>query len=628
MKKCKCVYCQEVFDRDKEPWTQVSERRYAHKECAEKNQIALSKQEQDYNRLVDYIEKLFGTGYVSAKIAKQIKDYRTTYGYSYSGILGTLVYWFEVKKMPLDKANGGIGIVPYVYEDAKTYFNRIYTAQTLNSNVTNYKAEVRIEEYKFHEDDFVEPFHKILFGSIFNLHALGAKEVTLNAIEDYLTQRPSSYAIYKTNKGNEYLEQISNQVDAATFDYYYSRMKKFTLLRMYNEKCGMNLSTLYDVDNILNVKKKQAQEDWLDNTPIEQIADIIDQKIMDIRLTYVDSIDESAGLAGEGALELLEKLKETPEMGYPLYSPLLTTITRGARLKKFYLRSAATGIGKTRAMIADACSIACNEIWDPEQGRWAINGTKEPTIFITTEQEKSEVQTMMIAFLSGVNEEHILTGMYEQQEWARVVYAAQLLKDSPIYIQELPDFSMADIEATIKRGIRDFGAKYVFFDYIHSSMKILQEVTSKAGIKGLREDNVLFMISIRLKDLCNQYNIFIMSATQLNGNYLEANQYDQNLLRGAKAIADKIDAGLIMLEASQDDLKAMDLLIKQNHFETPQIKISVYKNRRGRYKDVLLWCKADRGTCRIDPMFVTDYQYRLIDVPIYKVIVKENKSAI
>ena len=494
-------------------------------------------------------------------------------------------------------------------------------------NIYNNVSLLDYEDYHFNEDDFPEQFHKILFGSIYNLHALGAKEVTLNAIEDYLTQRPGIYATYKANKGHEYLEQISKQVDAATFDYYYKRMKKFTLLRMYHEKCGMDLSNIYDIDNILNIKKKQAQEDWLDNTPLEEIADIIDQKIMDIRLTYVDNANDGAENAGEGALELLEKLRDTPEMGYPLFSPLLTTITRGARLKKFYLRSAATGVGKTRAMVADACSIACNEVWDPTTRRWERVGTKEPTIFITTEQEKDEVQTMMIAFLSGVDEEHILTGMYEQQEWDRVVYAANLLKNSPLYVQQLPDFSMQDIENTIKRGIRDHGVRYVFFDYIHTSMKILTEVTSKTGIKGLREDNVLFMISIRLKDICNQYQVFIMTATQLNADYISAQQYDQNHLRGAKAIADKIDAGMIMLEVGKDDLKALDLLIKQNHFEVPQIKMSVYKNRRGRYKDVVLWCKAQRGTCRIEPMFVTDYQYKLIDVPVYKVTIKEPQSA-
>ena len=138
-------------------------------------------------------------------------------------------------------------------------------------------------------------------------------------------------------------------------------MKKMTLLRAYQEKVGMDLSWLYDINNIFDLKKKQAQEDWLDNTPLSDIADIIDKKIMDIRLRCVDDADESAIQANTGGLELLQRLKEVPELGYPLFGPLINTVTRGARLKKFYLRSAATGVGKTRAMIADVCSIACDE---------------------------------------------------------------------------------------------------------------------------------------------------------------------------------------------------------------------------------------------------------------------------
>ena len=145
-------------------------------------------------------------------------------------------------------------------------------------------------------------------------------------------------------------------------------------------------------------------------------------------------------------------------------------------------------------------------------------------------------------------------------------------------------------------------------------MKILSEVTSKTGIKGLREDNVLFMISIRLKDLCNQYGIFILSATQLNSDYTTAQQYDQNLLRGAKAIADKIDCGLIMLEVSKEDVEALKEVVEKTGLEMPTIKISVYKNRRGKYKSVLLWCKANRNICRIEPMFVTNYNYEVVKI--------------
>ena len=482
------------------------------------------------------------------------------------------------------------------------------------------------DKYFFYEEDFTEEFHKILFGSIYNLHALGAKEITINAIEDYLEQRPKKLAVYKANKGQEYLQKLSQNVQLAAFDYYYKRMKKMTLMRMY-QSIGMDLSWLYDIDNILDVKKKQAQEDWLDNTSIEEIAEIIDKKITDIRLKYVDDSTDKASHAGEGALELLERLKETPEVGYPLFGPLINTVTRGARLKKFYLRSAATGVGKTRAMIADSCSIACDEIYDSIQQKWINNGTKEPTIFITTEQEKDEIQTMMIAFLSDVDEEHIISGEYYAGEWERVIYAANLLSKCPLYIEQLPDFSLKDIENAIKRGIRDYEVKYVFFDYIHTSMKILTEVSSKTGIKGLREDNVLFMISIRLKDLCNQYGVFIMTATQLNADYITAKQYDQNLLRGAKSIADKIDCGMIMLETDNDDLVALEDVLAEGGFERPTIKISIYKNRRGRYKSILLWCKTNRGTCKIVPMFATNYQYELIPIDDLKIKVKPKEES-
>lgn len=506
------------------------------------------------------------------------------------------------------------------------YIDKFAIIQVIGGIYNNPSLIDAEDKYHFNEEDFPEEFHRILFGAIYNLHMLGVREITINAIEDYLNQRPKKLAVYKVNKGQEYLDRVKSISQLAAFDYYYSRMKKMTLLRMY-QSVGLDLSWLYDIDNILDTKKKQAQEDWLDNTPIEDIADLIDKKITDIRLKYIDNNEGESSQAGEGALDLLKRLRETPEIGYPLFGPLVNTITRGARLKKFYLRSAATGVGKTRSMIADACFIACDEIYDSKKGEWVSNGTKESVLYIATEQEKDEIQTMMIAFLSDVDEEHIIDGEYLDGEWERVEYAANLMARCPLYIAQLPDFSLQDIENTIKREVRERGLKYLFFDYIHSSMKILGEISSKTGVKGLREDNILFMISIRLKDLCNEYGIFIMTATQLNSEYKTAQRYDQNLLRGAKSIADKIDVGMIMLETSQEDIESLQEVVEKGGFEMPKIKISIYKNRRGRYKDILLWCKENRGTCKIEPMFVTNYQYELINIKDLQIKIKERVEA-
>lgn len=100
------------------------------------------------------------------------------------------------------------------------------------------------------------------------------------------------------------------------------------------------------------------------------------------------------------------------------------------------------------------------------------------------------------------------------------------------------------------------------------------------------------------------------------------------MLRGAKAIADKIDYGSILLPVKEVDLAALEnVLAKNPNFSTPNIKLSIYKNRRGRYKSVILWCKADLGTCRIQPMFLTDFMYELQSIEDIKVMTQEEESA-
>jgi len=491
---------------------------------------------------------------------------------------------------------------------------------------SNPKLLEATDKYFFSEEDFVDDFHKIVFGAIFNLHQLGVSEITLNAIEDYLASRPKKKAIYETNKGNEYLLKSADSASISTFDYYFNRMKKMTLLRSYNEKVGMDLSWLYDPNNLFDLKKKQEQEEWLDNSSLLEIANVIDDKIIEIKAQCIDNSLICGVQAGEGIEELLESLKETPEIGYPLYGKYMNTVTRGARLKKFYLRSAATGVGKSRAIAADVCYIGCFQMYDIETNKWISIGASEPVMYIATEQDLSEVQTMMIAFVSGVDEQHILDGEYYAGEWERVQKAAQIIKQSPIYFESLPDFSLKDIENTIIRGIREHGTKYIFLDYIHTSMRILEEITKRSGGVRLREDNILFMMSIRLKDLCNQYGVFIMSATQLNADYTESETPDQNLLRGAKSIADKIDLGMIMLETTKKDREALEPMVKKLGIEMPDIKISIYKNRRGRWKGIYLWVNAQRGICHFDPVFVTKWTYELVDMEDLKIRVQEQSA--
>jgi hypothetical protein len=70
-------------------------------------------------------------------------------------------------------------------------------------------------------------------------------------------------------------------------------MKKMTLLRAY-DSFGVDVTDIYDPDNILDTKKKQLQEEFIDNSSLEDIANKVDGKIEQIRMQYVDDVDGEA----------------------------------------------------------------------------------------------------------------------------------------------------------------------------------------------------------------------------------------------------------------------------------------------------------------------------------------------
>ena len=116
----KCPYCNQYFRRSSEQFI-YDKGRYWHEECHKLNLGEKSKTDSDRRELLAYIEKLLNKK-IDARILKQIKTYTEDYGYKYKGIQLTLEYFFELKGNLISKAQGGIGIVPYVYEEAKKYY--------------------------------------------------------------------------------------------------------------------------------------------------------------------------------------------------------------------------------------------------------------------------------------------------------------------------------------------------------------------------------------------------------------------------------------------------------------------------------------------------------------------------
>jgi hypothetical protein len=107
----KCPHCNyEVKEEDAIYNTKT--KRYYHEFCY--NELLERK------KLCDYVCELLNYKKPSVRIYQQMTNYYER-GVSYTDMLLALKYFYEIKKGDINKSQGGIGIIPYVLDEAKEF---------------------------------------------------------------------------------------------------------------------------------------------------------------------------------------------------------------------------------------------------------------------------------------------------------------------------------------------------------------------------------------------------------------------------------------------------------------------------------------------------------------------------
>ena len=116
----KCLKCGQSFDRDKIACVQVG-RRYAHETCPQSNNSdpAAIQREADKNFFYSYVKKIYGKNYNYHLINQQAESYIQQYGYTWGGMAWALHWFYELQQNSIEESNGGVGILPFIYEQAK-----------------------------------------------------------------------------------------------------------------------------------------------------------------------------------------------------------------------------------------------------------------------------------------------------------------------------------------------------------------------------------------------------------------------------------------------------------------------------------------------------------------------------
>ena len=228
-----------------------------------------------------------------------------------------------------------------------------------------------IRKYKIVTSDFPEKFHKLIFSAINNLYKNGAESIDAVAIDDYLSNYETQYQVFTKNEGVSYIEKAYEMALSCNFKYYYEQLKKFSLLRRYVEK-GIDVSEFFDPDEIDPITIEN-QRKKLDNSSIQDIINHFKRMHSEIIAPFLNNEGRDSKKAGVGGHEQKERWKQDTAWGIGYSSSYLTTALHGIRKRRFNVKSAGTGVGKTRTSIADIGYACAPYYYDKSLNKWCEN---------------------------------------------------------------------------------------------------------------------------------------------------------------------------------------------------------------------------------------------------------------
>ena len=473
-----------------------------------------------------------------------------------------------------------------------------------------------ITQHQITQLDFADTFHKIVFAAVNNLYSQGATNIDGITIDEYLSHYESQHRTFQNGGGIKYVDGMKDVAVLDNVKYYVDQLKKFSLLRRYKEN-GVDVSEYFDPHEIepevIEEKRKK-----LDHDSITDIINHYRRIMLHATQPFVCNESRDSKKAGEGGLEQKEKWKKSIAWGVGYSSAYLTTVLHGMRPKSLTIKSAGTGVGKTRTAIADMAYACTPYYYDKRQDAWAQNpnGTNNGALYIGTEMELlEEVDPILWAYVADVPQDNIKYNTYGLGEEERVERAIEVLeKQSNIWLEYLPEYNIQALQNVIEEHVLDHGVRYVFFDYIHSTPALISEFQDNAKARiALREDQVLLQLSTKLKQMANEYGICINTATQVNGNFKDESNRDQTIVAGAKSVINKADNAMIAMPPTTRELIQVEPIVQALGITyRPNLVYSVYKVRDSKWNKIKIWLYVDYSTMRTHDLFVTDNDYALI----------------
>ena len=455
-----------------------------------------------------------------------------------------------------------------------------------------------VDKYRLTLSDFPTRFEKYIFGAIQGLYYSGAQKISAFDVENYLSSNDVYLKIFNNENGVEYLQDVEEYSNTENFSYYYNKLKKLNLLNDF-KKQGFDISDFY-VEDLLDPRSLEINQGFEELT-LQDIVQGMKKKILRLEADYVKSEEVQSWVAADEIDEIVESFGDTSEIGLPIQGKILNKVINGAELGALTIRSAPSGVGKTRHAVGDACTLAYPVRYNSVTGEWEQTGSNQKILFVITEQHKSQILKMIIAYLSDINESKFRFAYFTDEEKLRIEQAKQIMKhfrDNFIIIR-IPNPTIDLVKTMVREACITNDIGYVFYDYIFIGPALLNEFRGF----NIRNDEALLMFATALKDLAVELNVSVFTSTQVNAKADENKDIrNESSLAGGRSTINKADNGMIMARPTNEELEVVSKL----HTVAPNIVTDIFKVRSGEWNQVRIWSRMDLGTMRKEDLFITD----------------------
>ena len=129
------------------------------------------------------------------------------------------------------------------------------------------------------------------------------------------------------------------------------------------------------------------------------------------------------------------------------------------------------------------------------------------TGILSMEMSKEQIAFRLIGSIGRITQEVLRAGKLSQQDWENIESAMNLLKDTPIFIDDSPSLSPTDVRARARRLKREHDLGLIVVDYL----QLMQ-------VDGSSENRTteMSLISRSLKGLARELDIPVIALSQLN----------------------------------------------------------------------------------------------------------------